>query len=330
MPQTLIDSLGFQSKRLVAYGAGVALLQMRAVTELSLEYAVDDTPGLAGTSIDAVPIFPSARLNNERRDDLLVVIFANVPATILAIAESLNAMGFVWGENYIDCSLLHFASMAPRLSALGLQPSRDLFSRVRLLSLYSAVPNMSYIAGTWLFVELLRSLGSDGPVAECGVYNGGNALISLLCGEGVAGRHYHLLDSFQGFRELSPADPASRRAEFRDVKFATVHDIFNNFPNVRIHKGYFSETLPALAEDRYAMVYMDCDLYEPTLELCEYFYPRMSTGGCLLWHDYWVPEQDPPHVKPFRGVHRAVREFLGSEIEHLMVFPETTHALLIR
>jgi len=330
MPQSLLDGLGFQNKRLVAYGAGVALLQMRSATTLALEYAVDDTAGLAGTCIAGIPIFPSARLKNEQRDDLLIIIFANAPRSIMAIAESLNAMGFIWGQNYIDCSLLHFQIMAPRLSALGIQPSRDLFSRVRLLSLYSAVPNMSYIAGTWLFVELLRSLHVDGAVAECGVYNGGNALISLLCSENATGRPYHLLDSFEGFRELSPADPASRRGDFRDVNFASVRDTFHNFKNVQIHKGYFAATLQALSEDRYAMVYMDCDLYEPTLELCEYFYRRMAPGGYLLWHDYWVPEQDPPHVKPFRGVNRAVREFLGSEIDGLIVFPETTHALLIR
>ncbi len=76
------------------------------------------------------------------------------------------------------------------------------------------------------------------------------------------------------------------------------------------------------------MVYADCDLYEPTLQLCEYFYPRIAEGGYLLFHDYWVPEHDPPHFKTFRGVHRAVREFLGADLSRLIVFPETTHALL--
>ena len=330
MEQCLLDSLGFKGKRLIAYGAGVALLQMRVAAPLRFEYAVDDTPGLAGTTVDGIPVFPSARLSGEPRDDLLIVIFANVPRTILAIAESLNAMGFIWGEHYIDCSLLHFETMSPRLRAAGFNPSRDLFCRVRLLSLYSAVQSMSYIAGTWLFAELLRNIQSNGAIAECGVYNGGNALIALLCAEAATKRPYHLLDSFAGFREFSPADPSSRRGEFRDVNPASVRDVFSNFKNVRIHKGYFAETLPELREDQYAMVYMDCDLYEPTLQLCEYFYPRMAHGGCLLWHDYWVPEHDPPHVKPFRGVNRAVREFLGSEIDRLFVFPETTHALLLR
>jgi hypothetical protein len=330
MIQDILAKLDFPGKRLVAYGAGVALLQMQAVERLPLAYIVDDTPGLAGSAVDGIPIFPSGRLKDERRDDLLVIIFANTIQAILGIAGSLNAMGFVWGRNYIDCSLLHFETMSARLRSLGIEPSYDRFSRVRILSLHSAIQTMSYIAGSWLFVELLEALRGDGAVAECGVYNGGNAFTALFCSDAARARPYHLLDSFEGFREFSQIDPISRRREFRDVNFAALCDTFANFKNVQIHKGYFAETLPALSESRYAMVYADCDLYEPTLQLCEYFYPRIVEGGYLLFHDYWVPEHDPPHLRPFRGVHRAVREFLGSNLDRLIVFPETTHALLIR
>ena len=75
---------------------------------------------------------------------------------------------------------------------------------------------------------------------------------------------------------------------------------------------------------------IDCDLYEPTLELCEFFYPRLATGGCLLFHDYWVPENEPPHIEAFRGVNRAVGEFFGADIQRLVVFPETSHAVLVK
>jgi O-methyltransferase len=201
---------------------------------------------------------------------------------------------------------------------------------VRILALHSAIQSMSYIAGSWLFVELLEALRAGGSIAECGVYNGGNAFTALLCSDAATKRPYRLLDSFEGFREFSQIDPSSRRREFRDVNFAALSDTFGNFPNVHIHKGYFADTLPTLPSDHYALVYADCDLYEPTLQLCEYFYPRLDPGGYLLFHDYWVPEHDPPHKRTFRGVHRAVREFLGSDVERLIVFPETTHALLIR
>ena len=304
--------------------------QMQAVEPLPLAYIVDDTPGLAGSAVDGIPICPSARLKDERRDDLLVIIFANTIQAILGIADSLNSMGFTWGVNYIDCPLLHFETMSARLRGLGIEPSRERFSRFVFSRSIppSKACRMSPAPGC--LSSCSRRCGRMAPLPSAASTTAATRFTALLCSDAALKRPYHLLDSFEGFREFSQLDPASRRREFRDVNFASLCDTFGNFKNVQIHKGYFAETLPVLAEDRYAMVYADCDLYEPTLQLCEYFYPRIAEGGYLLFHDYWVPEHDPPHLRPFRGVHRAVREFLGSNLSRLIVFPETTHALLIR
>ena len=320
-----------QGKRLVAYGAGMALLQMQTAMPLVFEFIVDDTPGLAGMEIMGLPVFPSAHLMDDHCDDRCVVIFANTSAAILGMARSLNAKGLTWGEGYADWTVLQYESMKLRLrERLQIDANRALFERVRLLSFYTTIPSLSTVAGTWLFAELLENLRCDGAIAECGVYQGGNAWISLFCAPAAAARPYHLLDSFAGFPALSSPDPASRQLEFRDVDFRGIEDLFRNFENVRIHRGYFHKTLPLLTEEKFAMVYVDCDLYEPTLELCEFFYPRLADGGFFLFHDYWVPGNDPPHMRPFRGVHRAVNEFLGADLDRLIVFPETTHALLIK
>lgn len=329
-PSSLLQKPSFCDKRLIAYGAGMALLQMQKAM-LPLEYIVDDTPGLAGKDVMGLPVFPSARLMSERNNDLIVIIFANTPRAILGIAQSLNSMGFVWGKDYIDCSVLQYEAMKPRMQrALGIESSEELFRRIRLLSLYTSIQSLSTISGTWLFAELLENVRCHGGIAECGVYNGGNAFVSLLCSASAVERPYHLLDSFEGFPTLSQTDPSSRQFDFKDVNVSYIRDVFRNFGNVHIHKGYFTDTLPSLSGERFAVVYIDCDLYEPTLELCEFFYPRLSEGGCLLFHDYWVPEEDPPHLQPFRGVNRAVGEFLGADIQRLVVFPETTHAVLVK
>lgn len=320
-------------KKLIGYGAGLSLLGTQASAPLSLEYLVDDTPGLAGKSVSALPVYHSDQLLKEKKEDILVIIYANAPRSIMNISRSLNRMGFIRGTHYIDCSFLHYESMNRLLNEkLNIELSYQSFSRIRMLSLYSVLHNISYIAGSTLYVELLEQLCSkiSGGIAECGVYNGGNAFISLLTSGVAAGRPYHLFDSFEGFPELSNCDAQSRKNEFKDAGFNDVRDLFNNFNNTFIHKGYFEETFPALEEQQFSMVYVDCDLYEGTLACCNYFYDRVPKGGCMVFHDYWVPEETLPHIEVFKGVNKAVNEFLGPEVSRLVVFPETTHAVLVK
>jgi hypothetical protein len=80
------------------------------------------------------------------------------------------------------------------------------------------------------------------------------------------------------------------------------------------------------------MAYIDCDLYEPTLECCEFFYRRLNPGGVMLFHDYCGAEPDLPQgVKvPFTGVKKAVDEFFLARPETVIEFPETTHALIVK
>jgi hypothetical protein len=318
-------------KRLVGFGAGLGLLQTSQTSPVNLEYVVDGTPGLAGSSVGGFTVYSPDRLTSER-DRVTVIIYANTPPSVAAIAKQLSALGYRLGKNYIDSSLLHFETISPRLASLGLQPCRDRFNRCRALSLYSNVPNMTQIAGTWLMVELLEYCRSiHGDIAECGVFKGGNAFVVLNTCDVARQRPYHLLDSFAGFDKLSDCDPQQRAIDFRDVSFSQVSDIFANFQNVVLHKGLFEETLPRLEERKYSFVYMDCDLYEPTKALLEYFWGRLSPGGCVMLHDCWQPPAGAPAHVPtaFTGTLRALREFLPKDTE-VLSFPETTHALVFK
>ena len=66
------------------------------------------------------------------------------------------------------------------------------------------------------------------------------------------------------------------------------------------HVGYFPETIPPqpLA---FALVSLDADLYQPTYNGLEYFYPRLSPGGAIVIHDY--------HSERFSGVCQAVNAY---------------------
>jgi hypothetical protein len=52
----------------------------------------------------------------------------------------------------------------------------------------------------------------------------------------------------------------------------------------------------------------------------------------MLFHDYWYPETEllTKRDKPFVGVKKAVDEFFANRPEKLFIFPETTHALIVK
>jgi hypothetical protein len=333
-------SLPLAGKRVVGYGAGLAAVTTVRTSSLRCEFFVDRSTALHGQSLDGAPIYPPERLQQElaggSRDDFFVIVFAYENRAVAAIFEHLASLGLAHGQHFTDASFLHYTTMAARLaSSVGVTGDPDLFAQVRALSITSSLSNNSGIAGSWLMQQLLRHqlARGQGDFAEAGVYKGGNAFLMLaLVAPHMHERRYHLLDSFAGFPELSTHDPTSRSGEFKDVSLASIRTLFSNFDCARLHVGFFTQTLPGLADRQFGLAYLDCDLYEPTLECCEFFYPRMAAGGMLLFHDYWHATTGlPPGMRePFTGVARAADEFAAAKGETVVTFPETTHALVVK
>jgi hypothetical protein len=329
-----------ESRRTIGYGAGLAALTTIESSGLKCELLVDRSPALHGQRLCGAPIAAPERLDelfqSENRDDFFVVVCAYENRAISAIFKHLSRLGLSHGKHYTDASVLHFSTMRVKLhEALGIVGDPLCFESVRALTLFTSLDNKSSIAGTWLLQELLQHQLAKvaGDIAEAGVYTGGNACLTLtLVARHLGNRTYHLLDSFAGFPEFSSHDPQSRSGEFRDVSLASIRDLFSHFECTRLHVGWFADTLPKLGDRQFALAYVDCDCYEPTLECCEFFYPRMPAGGMILFHDYWHPRPGlPPGSKePFTGVAKAADEFAAAKGESIISFPETTHALLVK
>ena len=318
--------------RLIAFGAGNAFHGLRATIDLPFYGVIDDTPGYAGQSVDRLSIKTAAALAQTAREDLCVIICANTTDAIARMSQKLRSLGLVYGEHFVDCSLLHEVSISGSLkSRFNISTSDERFSVVHALSRSLAIPNLSTISGSWLFTELIESrrILQNEYVAECGVYQGANALVSLLSSPQLRSRSYELFDSFEGLRGLSENDPTSREGEFGDANFDSLRETLAVFPKVRLTKGYFESTLPKLARHDYAVVYVDCDLETPTRFCCQYFWEKIQPGGYLLVHDYWFPD-DKERLRSkanFLGVKRAVDGFFEGLLHESIIFPETSHAV---
>jgi hypothetical protein len=331
------DVEGLRRRRLIGYGAGLATLLTLRETPLDLEFIIDDKPESQGTELLGIPIVPPTELHRVNLPEYCVVIFAYTGAAIRAIQDKLAAFGLGFPDGWVDCSLLHFHSYRRRLkAALGVEASPDLFATSRLLSIYSSLRNLSGLAGTWLCLELVQELNRrtvTGDVAELGVFEGGNALCSLLAGrEILSGRKVHLFDSFAVSPVLSSDGLTPRQGEFIAWNLAGIRNWVSLFETVRIHAGCFEQTLPTVQDERFSFVYYDADLYQPAIECCGFFYERLPPGGMMLFHDYCAEEPELPRGAraPFLGVKKAVDEFLAGREDRLVHFPETTHALMIK
>ena len=141
-------------------------------------------------------------------------------------------------------------------------------------------------------------------------------------------REYYLFDSFEGLKTTTHDANDNRNKEFSDADYNTLYEELSNYKNTQIVKGQFKDSFRKVANNKFSMVYFDADLYDSTIDACNFFYDRLIDGGFFIFHDYSSEESDLPSGvnKPFSGVKRALDMFLVNKPENLYVFPETTHA----
>ncbi|RVD36132.1 macrocin O-methyltransferase, partial [Mesorhizobium sp. M8A.F.Ca.ET.023.02.2.1] len=116
---------------------------------------------------------------------------------------------------------------------------------------------------------------------------------------GITDRKVYVADSFDGLPppdpENFPADRGDRLHEFRqlaidqgqvEANFAA-YDLLDD--QVVFVKGLFGNTLPGLEAGPFALIRLDGDLYESTMDSLEALYPRLSPGGFAIIDDLALP-----------------------------------------
>ncbi len=160
------------------------------------------------------------------------------------------------------------------------------------------------------FARHARSLAGD--VAQVGVYKGGAArLIARIFS--TTNKTVHLFDTFSGMPQPDPQKDNLayvRREIFSDTSLKQVQQFLADCGNVRFYKGLFPDTAAAVREKKFSFVYLDADLYKSTRDGIEFFYPRMVSGGVVIFDDY-ASEKCP-------GVRAAVDEFVADKNESII------------
>ena len=167
-------------------------------------------------------------------------------------------------------------------------------------------------------VERVLDEGIPGDFIEAGVWRGGACILirGILAVRGVTDRIVHLADSFCGLPPPDaagyPADAGSIFHQYSElaVPRAEVEEAFRRYElldsQVRFHEGWFKDTLPGLADERFALIRLDCDMYESTWTALSELYPRLSPGGFAVIDDYHCFESCKLAVDRYRAMHGIV------------------------
>ena len=154
--------------------------------------------------------------------------------------------------------------------------------------------------------EVLQQ-GVPGDLIETGVWRGGATIFmrALLKAYGDEIRVVWAADSFEGLPEPDAERFPKEHASFHhpimqrhSKKLAvTLEDVQANFAaynmldeRVRFIKGWFKDSLPGAPIDKLALMRLDGDFYESTMDALTHLYDKLSVGGVVIIDDYGEDE----------------------------------------
>jgi len=170
-------------------------------------------------------------------------------------------------------------------------------------------------------------------IAECGCWWGHSThiLANILQAHVDFSGRLHVFDSFDGLSEFKPQD----HSEFRSTQvlrnrarngfrsdLTQVTTSLDDFPFVRIHPGWVPTKFFEVEDEKFGLVTIDLDLYEPIRDAVQFFYPRLQDGGLMYFDDYGY--------ETFPGAKIAVDEFLQTVRPRLFLELPFGSAFLIK
>jgi hypothetical protein len=140
-----------------------------------------------------------------------------------------------------------------------------------------------------------------GDFIETGVWRGGACIYAkgIFMAHGETKRRVFVADSFNGLPppdvEKYPADAGDQHHTVGElaVSSGSVKDNFRRYglldDNVFFLEGWFKDTLPKAPIDKLAVLRLDGDMYESTMDTLTNLYHKVSPNGFVIIDDYILP-----------------------------------------
>lgn len=165
-----------------------------------------------------------------------------------------------------------------------------------------------------LCISEIKEKKLRGNMAELGVFQGYFAKVMSYY---LPEKDLYLYDTFDGFieqdyeKELKEGKiTAEWLSIFSNINIEKVKKYIGNKEKCHYRVGYFPQTvLERDKEEKFCLVSLDADMYNPMLAGLEFFYPRLEQGGYILVHEYNCRAIEDNDFLDFSGVKKAVRDF---------------------
>ena len=180
----------------------------------------------------------------------------------------------------------------PQVRANG----RDWPSKAETMIGLKRLDNIQYCVETIIREDI------PGDLVETGVWRGGASIFmaALLKAFGDKERKVWCADSFQGLPtpdlEKYPQDEIAVWHQHDELAIS-LEEVKENFSKydlldgqVQFLVGWFKDTLPTAAIDKVAVLRLDGDMYESTMDALNALYEKVSVGGFVIVDDYGLPE----------------------------------------
>ena len=147
-------------------------------------------------------------------------------------------------------------------------------------------------------IEQIIANGVKGDLIETGVWRGGAVIFmrAVLKAHGATDRIVWAADSFEGLPKPDESRYAHDKGDthhlYRILK-VSLEEVKHNFEKydlldeqVKFIKGWFRDSLPKAPIESLALLRLDGDIYESTMDALVNLYPKLSVGGYIIVDDF--------------------------------------------
>ncbi|CAF1488865.1 unnamed protein product [Rotaria sordida] len=152
---------------------------------------------------------------------------------------------------------------------------------------------------------------------ECDVWRGGSSIFARAVPKPLNNKDKHLwlADLFQGLPKATAKNDNDNwsKMEYLKVSLEEVQTNFRSFnlldDHVHFCKGYFVDSLPRCDISQIAILQMDGDMYESTIDQLFNLYSKLQPGGVIIIDDYAIKERNRA-IHGFRSWNKITGEIL--------------------